>query len=73
MREITSGFAAVVIYTRLLEMGFGIYQSLAAAVLFGYITAYAAADMFEKKKGERKHDGKHYKKAVRGIPKQGRI
>lgn len=53
MREITSGFAAVVIYTRLQEMGWNIWLAFAAAVLFGYITAYAVADVFGEKKKRR--------------------
>lgn len=39
MREITSGFAAIVIFVRLQEMGFGIWFAMIAAILFGYVTA----------------------------------
>lgn len=38
MREITNGFAAIVIFTRLQEMGFGIWFAMIAAILFGYVT-----------------------------------
>lgn len=55
MKEITSGFAAVVIFTRLQEMGFNIWVSFAAAILFGYATAYAAKEILKEYRGrERK-------------------
>ena len=52
MREITSGFAAIVIFTRLQEMGFCIWFAMIAAILFGHITALAFAYMllFDTKK-----------------------
>lgn len=52
MREITSGFAAIVIFTRLQEMGFCIWFAMVVAILFGHITALAFAYMllFDTKK-----------------------
>ncbi len=59
MREITSGFAAIVIFTRLQEMGFCIWFAMIAAILFGHITALAFAYMllFDTKK-DRPHKRK---------------
>lgn len=59
MREITSGFAAIVIFTRLQEMGFCIWFAMIAAILFGHITALTFAYMllFDTKK-DRPHKRK---------------
>ena len=52
MREITSGFAAIVIFTRLQEMGFCIWFAMVVAILFGHITALAVTYilLFDTKK-----------------------
>ena len=63
MREITSGFAAIVIFTRLQEMGFCIWFAMVAAILFGHITALAFAYMllFDTKKDRpHKRDGQDH-------------
>ena len=59
MRETISGFAAIVIFTRLQEMGFCIWFAMVAAILFGHITALAFAYMllFDTKK-DRPHKRK---------------
>ena len=59
MREITSGFAAIVIFTRLQEMGFCIWFAMVAAILFGHITALAVTYilLFDTKK-DRPHKRK---------------
>ena len=59
MRETISGFAAIVIFTRLQEMGLCIWFAMIAAILFGHITALAFAYMllFDTKK-DRPHKRK---------------
>lgn len=59
MRETISGFAAIVIFTRLQEMGLCIWFAMVVAILFGHITALAFAYMllFDTKK-DRPHKRK---------------
>lgn len=59
MREITSGFAAIVIFTRLQEMGFCIWFAMVVAILFGHIAALAVTYilLFDTKK-DRPHKRK---------------
>lgn len=48
MRELISGFAAVVIFARLQEMGLNMYWSLIASVLFGGVSGVVFGEMAKK-------------------------